>query len=96
MSHFKQHSLTIFFGLPLLLCAACASRDQHFTLTKDNVSQAQLLQDEKLLKGTGGVRKVIPRHDSSNTVTLDLYVDEDNSTRGLQAATDLGYQRVRN
>jgi hypothetical protein len=67
-----------------------------YTLTKPNVSQAQQIQDEKLLRDTSGVRNVLPRHDSTNTVTLELYLDQDNPEQGLQVATDLGYQRVRN
>lgn len=80
----------------LLLLAGCASRNVEYTLTKADVTQSQLIQDEKVLRDTSGVEKVITRHDSANGVTLELYLEEDNTTKGLQAATDLGYQRVRN
>jgi hypothetical protein len=83
-------------GCAFLALAACSSRAVVYTLTKPNVSQAQEIQDEQLLRGTSGVRNVLPRHDSANTVTLELYLDQDNAVKGLQVATDLGYQRVRN
>ncbi len=80
----------------LLLLAGCASRSMQYTLTKADVTQSQLIQDEKVLRDTSGVQKVIPHHDSGNGVTLELYLEEDNTTKGLQAATDLGYRQVRN
>ncbi len=83
-------------GGAFLALVACSSRSVVYTLTKPNVSQAQQIQDEKLLRDTSGVRNVLPRHDSANTVTLELYLDQDNTAKGLQVATDLGYQRVRN
>lgn len=81
-------------GLSLL--AACASRQVQYTLTKSNVSQSQRIQDEKLLRETGGVRQVQTVQDANNAVRMVLFLDETNATKGLQTATDLGYQQVRN
>ena len=99
MLHPSVRRLSALLGVAViagLAVAGCATRDLHYTMTKKNVSQAQLIQDQKLLQGTSGVHKVIARYDSSNTVTVDLYVTEGNSSKGLEAATDLGYQWVRN
>ena len=93
-------------SLPLLALAgglsvmsvlvACASRQVQYTLTKSNVSQSQRIQDEKLLRQTGGVRQVQTVQDANNAVRMVLFLDETNATKGLQTATDLGYQQVRN
>ena len=84
-------------GLSLMsLLAACASREVQYTLTKNDVTQSQLIQDEKLLRGTGGVRQVQTVHEMNNSVRMVLFLDESNATKGLQRATDLGYQQVRN
>jgi hypothetical protein len=42
------------------------------------------------------VKQVITRIDSTNGVTLELYLKEGATEKGLQVATDLGYQQVRN
>ena len=84
-------------GLSLMsVLAACASRQVQYTLTKSNVSQSQRIQDEKLLRETGGVRQVQTVQDANNAVRMVLFLDETNATKGLQTATDLGYQQVRN
>lgn len=84
-------------GLSLMLVlAACASRQVEYTLTKSNVSQSQRIQDEKLLRETGGVRQVQTVQDANNAVRMVLFLDEKNAIKGLQTATDLGYQQVRN
>ena len=82
-------------GLVLSL-AACAARQVQYTLTKNDVTQSQLIQDQKLLRETGGVRQVQTVHEANNTVRMVLFLDETNATKGLQTATDLGYQQVRN
>lgn len=79
----------------VVLLASCG-RSVQYTLVKNNVTQAQLIQDEKVLRDTSGVRNVITRHDSTNGVTLELYLKDGSTEKGLQAATDLGYQQVRN
>jgi hypothetical protein len=83
----------VIVGLALL--ASCA-RPIQYTLVKNNVTQSQLIQDEKLLRDTSGVKQVITRIDSTNGVTLELYLKEGATEKGLQVATDLGYQQVRN
>jgi hypothetical protein len=75
---------------------ACASRSIQYTMTKADVSQSQFIQDQKLLRDTSGVDKVIPRHDSQNGATIELYLEEGSTEKGLQTATDLGYRLVRN
>ncbi len=80
----------------MALVAGCASRAVAYTMTKADVSQSQLIQDEQVLRETSGVQKVITRHDSANGVTIELYLDEGHTVKGLQTATDLGYQQVRN
>lgn len=84
-------------GLSLTsMLTACASRQVQYTLTKSNVTQSQRIQDEKLLRGTGGVRQVQTVHDANNSVRMVLFLEETNAPNGLQTATDLGYQQVRN
>ncbi len=96
----RIHSLPLLAlagGLSLMMSlVACASRQVQYTLTKNDVTQSQLIQDQKLLRETGGVRQVQAVHEANNAVRMVLFLDETNATKGLQTATDLGYQQVRN
>jgi hypothetical protein len=87
--------------IPLMIAAAlfaagCSTRQITYTYTKEKVSEAQLLQDERELRSTSGVQHVVIRHDALDNATLELYLDADNRDRGVQKAVDLGFQRVRN
>ncbi len=82
----------------LLVVAAlsgCAPTRVQATFTKANVSEPQLNQDVAELRRTTGVEQVLPRHHLDNTVTIQLYLDEDNPLPGKQTAADLGYAQVR-
>ncbi len=88
---------------PLLLLAAmlasCGDGPRAslmLTYTKQNSSEQRMLKDREDLEHTDGVVKVIEEINSDNAITLQLYLDEDNSIRGRQRALDLGYQQVRN
>ena len=94
MRHTLMSSLAALAAVASL--SACASRSLQYTLTKADVSQSQFIQDQKVLRDTSGVDKVIPRHDSQNGATIELYLTEGNTEKGLQTATDLGYHLVRN
>ncbi len=80
----------------LLLAGCSSSRNVHYTLTKTYVSQNQVFADQKELNGTSGVDKVITNVSSGNVVTLDLYLIESNPQPGLETASGLGYQLVKN
>jgi hypothetical protein len=97
---FPTHALALGTGLCGLLLASlisgCAERQVHYTYTKKQVSQQQLVQDLKVLRGTSGVEQVTSRQSSDGSVMLDLYLESDSTTKGMQTADDLGYQVVRN
>jgi hypothetical protein len=82
--------------LSLLLAGCGQTRQIVKTYIKKDMSESKMLQDETELKRTGGVKQVIAHIDSGNTVTLDLYLDEDDDAKGRQKAIDLGYIQVRN
>jgi len=73
-----------------------ATRTVQFEYIKKDTSEMRMRQDVDDLKGTSGVVNVIPHIDASNTVLLDIYLDEDDSNKGAQKALELGYQQVRN
>lgn len=81
----------------LVALAGCATRKEvAYTYTKTNVTQAQLLADEGLLKRTDGVVKVITHLDDKNTARIELYIKEKAKEAGVRQILDLGYQQVRN
>ena len=86
----------IIAAVATLVVTGCATRQITYTYTKDKVSEPQLLQDERELRNTSGVKDVLLRHDAQDNATLELYLDADNRDRGMQKAVDLGFQRVRN
>jgi hypothetical protein len=67
-----------------------------YIYVKHDCSEMRMRQDVSDLQGTTGVVQVIPHIDASNTVTLEVQLDEHDSTRGAQKALELGYQQVRN
>ncbi|MBA2482020.1 MAG: hypothetical protein H0V44_15245 [Planctomycetes bacterium] len=80
-----------------LLVSGCGQTRQIVkTYVKKDSSESKMLQDETDLKRTGGVKQVISHIDSANTITMDLYLDEDDDGKGRQKALDLGYVQVRN
>ena len=78
------------------LVACGATRTMRMTYVKRDSSEARMLQDEKELKSTKGVKQVISHIDSDNAINLQVFIDEDDSTIGRQKALDLGYSQVRN
>jgi len=72
-----------------------ATRTQQYTYFKENTTEAAVNRDVEELKTVRGVEQVIPRLDSNNKATLVIYVEEDDSYPGLEAAQSRGWQKVR-
>ena len=90
-------------ALPLVLCSlaglvGCGARPltESYTYVKEHVSQSQLLDDERTLKRTKGVKQVISHLDDKDTARIELIVDEKHKAPGVQQIQDLGYLQVRN
>ena len=89
-------ALTAALALVASLVGCGATRTVQFEYIKKDTSENRMRQDVSELKATTGVADVIPHIDASNTVTLDIYLDEDDSDTGAKKALELGYQQVRN
>lgn len=86
--------------MPLVFCAlffvGCArSPNLVRTYYQLNVSEETVDQHLKILATTDGVRQVTPAHDSSNKVTLQVYLDSEDPFDGQEKLRELGYTRVR-
>jgi uncharacterized protein YcfL len=95
----RPRSLLTFASVPLALIAlvACSSdRAVSFTYTKPNVTQQMLLDDEKQLRKTSGVRQVMTKIDDKNTARIDLILDENQKAPGMDYIIQMGYSQVRN
>jgi hypothetical protein len=90
-------------GTALLGCAvalnACGDRTRHevrLTYIKHDSSEQRMLHDKEDLLHTRGVRNALPAIDSSNTITLQLFLDERDDVPGRNEVLSLGYVQIRN
>ncbi len=83
-------------GISLGMVACGATRQERYTYVKKDASETRMLADKEELKRTSGVKQVIATIDAQNAITLQLFVDEDDSKKGLEKVLDLGYSQVRN
>lgn len=84
-------------ALLLMGITACgAARTLRMTYVKKDSSEQRMLQDQQELEKTRGVTQVIATIDAQNSISMQLFVDEDDSVEGRQKALELGYAQVRN
>lgn len=88
-------TLTLLVLFAALLSGCSRSPNLSRTYYQLNVSEAVLDQHLQELQGTKGVRQVTHAHDSSNKVTLQVYVDSENPFDAQELLRSLGYTRVR-
>lgn len=96
-----RHRLT--WLLPVLVVlgavAGCSdSREEQVRLTyfKHDGSERRMRQDEQELRATRGVVNVLPTIDSSNLITIEVFLLQSDQNPGEQKALDLGYTQARN
>lgn len=101
MSHVRFASLSAACATALVLALSivgCGGRERpqlEYTYQKPGVTQQQLLDDERALKQTSGVVRVLTKLDGKGHAEIELYLDERNKVPGLERAQELGYQQVR-
>jgi uncharacterized lipoprotein YmbA len=78
------------------LCFVGCSRSPNLVRTyyQLNVSEQTLDQHLQALAATDGVRLVTPVHDSSDKVTLQVYLDSEDPFMAAEKLRKLGYTRV--
>ncbi len=82
--------------LACVLCVACGKpRTMEYVYVKQNVNDAEARRVRRILEGTDGVLKVIPRHSSQDELTIILHLDDDDEEPGMIQAEELGFTRIR-
>jgi hypothetical protein len=84
----------------LMPIAGCGDREApdavELTYVKHDASERRMLADRDQLERTPGVTKVIATIDDGNTITIELYVHEDQTRQARDQAVALGYEQIRN
>ena len=77
-----------------LLCLSACGERVNYTYTKvlKDPTQAVLINDKQTLESTSGVSKaIISGPDHNGMLTLQLLMDESNTSEGMHQALGLGY-----